>query len=134
MPLNLAPALDILRREVPGLAATYLFGSAADDALRPDSDIDLAFYAGPGVSRAKTLELQHVIANTLGRDVDLVDLAVAPTILQVQAIGEGRLLDAPDVDAAALFEVRVLRDYQDLKARRAEIESDIAQRGRVYAG
>jgi len=134
MPVNLAPALEILRREIPDLLAVYLFGSAADGALRPDSDIDLAFLARKPQSRQAVVECQEVLAKVLARDVDLVDLASAPTVLQLQAIDEGRLVDAPDANAAALFEVRVLRDYQDLKARRAGIEADIVHRGRVYAG
>ncbi len=134
MPPDLAPALSILRRETPGLVAVYLFGSAATGALRADSDIDLAFLADRRIDRSKVLETQESVAKALGRDVDLVDLADASTILQIEAIGEGLLLDAPDADAAALFEVRVLRDYQELKARRAELEADAVERGRVYAG
>lgn len=133
MNIDLAPAIEILRRELPELAGVYIFGSAADGALRADSDIDLAFLAGHAADRLRTLELQEQIANALGRDVDLIDLATAPTILQIEAVGEGRLIAAPDPDAAAFFEVRVFRDYQDLKARRAELEADIVQRGRVYA-
>lgn len=134
MNIDLAPALEILRRELPELAGVYVFGSVADGAERADSDVDLAFLAGRGGDRRRVLDIQERIAKALGRDVDLVDLAVAPTILQVQAIGEGHLIDAPDPDAVAFFEVRVFRDYQDLKARRAELEADIVQRGRVHAG
>lgn len=134
MATDLAPALDILRRALPELAAVYLFGSAADGSERADSDIDLAVYSGRRVDRLQLIELQEQVAQTLGRDVDLVDLASAPTILQVQAIGEGKLIAAPDADAAAFFEVRVMRDYQDLKARRADLEADAVCRGRVYAG
>jgi predicted nucleotidyltransferase len=119
---DLAPALAILRRDAPEVAAVYLFGSAAYGADRADSDIDLAIYAGRPLDRGRALDLQDV------------DLAVAPTILQARAIGDGPLVDARDADAAAVFEIRVMRDYQDLKARRSEIEADIVQRGRVYAG
>jgi predicted nucleotidyltransferase len=134
MSTDLSSALAILRREIPELAGVYLFGSAADGTLRPDSDVDLAFYAGRPLERMRVLDLQEAIAKALKRDVDLIDLATAPTILQVQVIGEGRLLAALDADAVAFFEVRVIRDYYDLKARRAEIEADIVERGRVHAG
>jgi predicted nucleotidyltransferase len=134
MSVDLAPALEVLRRELPGLAATYLFGSAADGLERADSDIDLAVYAGRAIDRRKLLDVQEMLAKLLLREVDLVDLATASTILQVQAIGEGRVVDAPDADRAAFFEVRVMRDYQVLKARRAELEADAVRRGRVYAG
>lgn len=131
--MQLSAALGILRREIPDLAGVYLFGSAAAGALRPGSDIDLAFLAGRPLPRQLVLDLQEAVANVLLRDVDLIDLAAAPTILQVQAIGEGRLIYAADTDAIGFFEVRVMRDYYDLKARRAAIEADIVERGRVYA-
>ncbi len=134
MPVNLAPALEILRREMSDLVAVYVFGSAADGAERPDSDVDLAFLARQPVARLKVLEIQETLANALRRDVDLVDLATAPTILQMQAICEGRQLETADQEAAGMFEVRIMREYQDLKARRADIEADIVRRGRVYAG
>lgn len=134
MPPDLGPALEILRRETPNLAAIYLFGSAVDGSLRADSDIDLAIYAGQRIDRHEVLRLQESVAKALGRDVDLVDLVAASTILQVQAIGEGQLVDVLNPDAAAQFELRVLRDYQELKARRAELEADVVERGRVYAG
>ncbi len=104
MAVDLAPALALLRREAAEIAALYLFGSAAAGAERPDSD------------------------------VDLVDLACAPARVQMQPIGEGRLIAAYDAHAAAFFEVRAMREHQDLKARRASIEAHIIQRGRVYAG
>lgn len=133
MSVNLAPALEILRRETPGLVAVYLFGSVASDAERSDSDVDLAVYASAPIDPLRLLDLQEALARVLSRDVDLVDLAAASTILQIQVIGEGRLVDAPQPRETALFEVRVMRDYQDLKARRVEIEADVVRRGRVYA-
>ncbi|MCR6645481.1 MAG: nucleotidyltransferase domain-containing protein [Terricaulis sp.] len=133
MALDLAPAIALLRRDIPGFAGAYLFGSAADGTDGPGSDVDIAVFAGRALSRARVLDVQEALAKLLGREVDLIDLAAAPTILQVQAIGEGRLFDAPDADAIAFFEVRVLREYQQLKARRAGIEADIRERGRIYA-
>lgn len=130
---QLTAAIDLLRREFPALAGVYLFGSAADGRDRPDSDIDLAIFAGRDLDRARLLEAQEEIAKLLRRDIDLIDLAVAPTILQIQAIAEGQVVAAPDATALAFFEVRVIRDYQELKARRAEGEAEIVRRGRVYA-
>lgn len=132
MALDLAPALDVLRTQIPGLAGVYLFGSGASGDMRADSDVDLAVFAGRPIARAHLLEVQERAAAALRRDVDLIDLAAAPTILQAQAMFEGKLVAAADPDAIAFFEVRVLREYQDLKARRVEIEADIVARGRVY--
>ena len=134
MTTELAPVLTMLRRVIPGLAGVYLFGSEAQGAARPDSDLDLAVYAGRPVDAARLLEARHAAATILRREVDLVDLAAADTILQMQVLRDGKLLTAPDDGAVGLFELRILRDYRDLKRRRAGIEADIAARGRIYAG
>ncbi len=132
MHLDLTPALALLRQRIPGLAGTYLFGSQAGENARADSDIDLAVFAGRPLPRAQVVALTHELAALLRRDVDLVDMAGASTIMQFQIVAEGRLVDVPQPDLVGLFEVRIMRDYQDLKARRAEIEADIVARGRVY--
>lgn len=134
MQVDLKPALELLRRELPALAGVYLFGSYATGHVRADSDLDLAVYVERGVPRVQIHALRQTLASVLGCEVDLVDLASVSTVLQAQVINEGRLVDAPRPAAVALFEVRIMRDYQDLKARRAEIEGDIVARGRVYAG
>ncbi|HVY83629.1 MAG TPA: nucleotidyltransferase domain-containing protein [Caulobacterales bacterium] len=132
MDLDFSPAIAVLKREIPGLAGVYLFGSFASGAARPDSDVDLAFYAGRPASRALVLDVMTKVAAALSRDVDLVDLASASTILQMQVLRDGRLVAAPDPRAIGFFELRVLRDYQDLKRRRSDIEADIVRRGRVH--
>lgn len=134
MDLELSPALAVLRQKIPGLAGVYLFGSHASGDARADSDVDLAVYAGPPLARTLLRHVQGQLSDVLKREVDLVDLSAVPTILQVQVIDEGKLIDAPEPDATALFELRAIRDYQDLKERRAATEADIVRRGRVYAG
>ena len=69
----------------------------------------------------------------LGRDVDLIDLAAAPLPLARQILLEGRRIHAPHAATADLLEVRILREYEDLKRRRAGIEADAHARGAVYA-
>lgn len=129
----MSSALAILRREIPALAGVYLFGSHASGDARPDSDVDLAVYAGRPLPRTLLADVREQVANALKQNVDLIDLSAAPTILQIQVIDEGRLIDAPDPDSTAFFEVRAVRDYQDLKERRAATEGDIIRRGSVYA-
>jgi len=130
---DLSAALAILRREIPDLAAVYLFGSQATDEARPDSDVDLAVLAGSPLAPTCLLNIQETVANALMRDVDLIDLRAVSTVLQMQVIGAGQPIDAPQPGATAHFEVRVMGDYQALKANRAELEADIVRRGRVHA-
>ncbi len=134
MRISLSPALDLLRRAIPSLAGVYLFGSQATGTAGPDSDVDIAFFAGRALPQADLLRLREQVSAVLRHDVDLVDLAGASTIMQMQVLRDGRLEAAPDPNAIGLFELRVLRDYRDLKMRRAGIEADIVARGRVYGG
>lgn len=130
---DLAPALAMIRQDLPDLVGVYVFGSVAAGLARADSDVDLAVLCAAPLDATRLAELREKLAAALRRDVDLIDLAAAPTVLQMQIVGEGRLIAAPDKTAAGLFELRVLRDYRDLKFRRAGIDADIIARGRVHA-
>jgi predicted nucleotidyltransferase len=130
---DLEPAVDLLAEALPGLAAVYVYGSAAAGRLRRDSDIDLAVYAGAPIDEAQLVELRETIARSLNRDVDLVDMATAPTVLQMEVLRAGPAIAAPRPTEAGLLELRIMRDYYDLKYRRIGIEQDIVRRGRVHA-
>lgn len=132
MLLDLAPVLDVLRREIPTLAGIYLFGSQATGTAGPKSDIDIALFAGRALPQLELLRLREKVSVAMRREVDLVDLADASTILQMQVLRDGRLEATIDANAIGLFELRVLRDYRDLKIRCAGIEADIVARGRVH--
>ncbi len=125
--------LSGMERLIPGLAAVYVFGSVARGDLRPSSDIDLAIVA-PTSPRPKDLNAaREAVELILGRDVDLLDLAEAPLPLARQVLLEGRRIHAPHAATADFLEVRILREYEDLKRRRAGIEADAYARGAVYA-
>ena len=134
MQIDLTPVANLLVKEIPGLAGAYVFGSQATGAAREGSDVDLAVFAGRPIKREELLENAERVARLVRREVDLIDLADANPILQMQVLREGRLIAAPDPTSIGLFELRALRDYRDLKRRRAGIEADIMARGRVHAG
>jgi predicted nucleotidyltransferase len=123
----------VLRDKLPGLLAVYLFGSQALDMAGPDSDIDLAILAD---GRQDTLALWNIgqdLASMLDRDVDLLDLRAASTVMQYQIITAGRRLWKKDVQAG-LFECAVLSQKTELDTARAGLLQDIQREGRVYAG
>lgn len=83
-------------REESRFAAAILFGSAARGALRPESDIDLAYLATDDrAARSIAAELMEWIG-MLGekalRDVHLIELSSAPLPLRRVVFDRGRTL------------------------------------------
>ena len=62
-------AADVLKAE--GAKEVFVFGSAANGSLRPDSDIDLAV---AGLPPERFYRAMGKAADALGRSVDLIDL------------------------------------------------------------
>lgn len=138
MPLALDPAraLNVVRQCMPGtmpeLLAVYLFGSHAQGNHGPDSDVDLALLVAGKAEPVALWHMGQAIASQLNRDVDLLDLRAASTVMQYQIIYYGQRLWARD-DQAALYESFILSEKTALDTFRAGIVADVETRGRVYA-
>ena len=98
---NIADQIRSVLRNEQGLRLAMLYGSAAHDALRADSDVDIAvLFASPLTAETK-LDLTARLEQALRRTVDLVDLhAVRGTILK-QILCHGRVLIRNRPDALA---------------------------------
>ncbi|HYW77881.1 MAG TPA: nucleotidyltransferase domain-containing protein [Gammaproteobacteria bacterium] len=120
-----------LRERLPGLRAVYLFGSSASGESGRDSDVDLAVLLDKPLTGLRRFDLAGELADVVGKDVDLVDLRTASTVLRMQVIGKGRRLFGSGADLEA-FEDRVFADYARLNEERAGILADVRARGSVY--
>ena len=69
-----------------------LFGSLANGAQQPDSDIDIALDLGRPISAKEKLDLMEEIAALTGRSVDLVDLQTVGEPLLGQILKTGKRL------------------------------------------
>lgn len=125
-------AVDIIRRRVPDCVAIYLFGSCATGVALHDSDIDLALLGPAPLGEEERWSLAQDLAVALGRDVDLVDLRRASTVMQVQVIDSGQLLFESDATQRMEFEAVALGAYARLNEERRGILQDIRERGSVY--
>ncbi|MBS0193386.1 MAG: hypothetical protein JSR34_04005 [Proteobacteria bacterium] len=67
------------------------------------------------------------------RDVDLVDLASASSVLRSEVINGGVKLYRRDADRTLDFEARVLSEYAELLDATRELRAAIRERGRVLA-
>ncbi len=109
-----------------------LFGSAAAGRLRTDSDIDLAFLSTRGARPYDLFMLAQVMAGKLGRDIHLVNLQHASTVLQCQVVSKGKvILDREPLRRQEFF-VQVLKEYARLNEERSPILTKIKQRGSVF--
>ena len=124
--------VERLREEFPELRAVYRFGSFGTEHERPDSDIDLAVYAGEPLPVMKLWRVAQELAADVGRDVDLVDLASASTVMRAGVVHSGARVYCADEAACATFEDYVYSSYARLNEERRGILGDILRRGSVH--
>lgn len=124
--------IEHIRQSVPDLIALYRFGSQAKGTTRPNSDMDLAVLAADPISNLRRFELAQELATQLHRDVDLVDLRTASTVMRMQVISTGTCLDAPNEPTRREFEMYAYSDYARLNEERREILKRISTSGLVY--
>lgn len=111
------------------LRAVYLFGSRARGDAHSDSDFDVALLASHRVDPVRRWEVQERLAGLLHANVDLVDLRAASTVLRVQVLKDGVLLEDRDPKARAEFEMYALSDYGRLQEERRGILQDAKEPG-----
>ena len=124
--------IEHIRKSVPGLIALYRFGSQAKGTARRDSDVDLAVLAHDPIPNLHRFELTQELALQLHRDVDLVDLRNASTVMRMQVLSTGTCLDTQDESARREFEMYAYSDYARLNEERREILKRISASGLVH--
>lgn len=124
--------IEHIRKSVPDLIALYRFGSQAKGTARRDSDVDLAVLARDPIPNLRRFELAQELAVQLHRDVDLVDLRNASTVMRMQVLSTGTCLNTQDESARREFEMYAYSDYARLNEERREILKGITKRGLVY--
>ena len=123
-----------IRATVPGVLAIYRFGTWGRGDERAESDIDLAILPVQSLAATTRWQLAQHLAAVANRDVDLVDLRSASTVMAAQVIANGVRLFCSDENACAEFEDFVYASYARLNEERRAILSDIQTRGSVYGG
>ncbi|MEH7454661.1 type VII toxin-antitoxin system MntA family adenylyltransferase antitoxin [Gottfriedia acidiceleris] len=109
-----------------------LFGSAAQDRMRPDSDIDIAYLSDAKLSHYERFLLSQELANLLNKNVDLIDLNNASTVFQAEIIHNGKVIYCSDDERRINFEIKILKMYAKLNEEREEIIDQIKKRGSIY--
>jgi len=122
-----------VRHAFPDVLAIYRFGSTmAGDDRTGQSDVDVAVYSERPLDVHRLWSSAQALAEGLARDVDLIDLARASTVMAMQVINKGKRLFCRDRIVMEAFESRLFADYVRLNEERAAILRDVRERGRVY--
>ncbi|MEO9654237.1 type VII toxin-antitoxin system MntA family adenylyltransferase antitoxin [Marinomonas sp.] len=108
---------------LPNVRLIYLFGSQANGHTNQHSDIDIAILLDRKIDAIKRFDIQESLAIKLNKDIDLVDLLSASTVMQNQVIQHGELIYGEE-SICCQFEMQVLSMYQHLNHERAEILQD----------
>ena len=109
-----------------------LFGSAADEKMRDDSDIDVAFLSEKSLSEYEVFIVAQELAAKLGRDVDLIDLSKASTVFKSIILGTGKIIYSADENRKHEFQIKTFKDYVILNEERKEVLDRIRERGTIY--
>lgn len=123
--------VELIREELPGVEAVFLFGSVASGDDHHASDLDLAVLSNPAPAPLALWELSTLLADQTGRHVDLVDLRSASTVMKFQIVNKGRLL-WQNGHAGDLFTSVAQREYWDWEIIRRPIIKRIQETGSVY--
>ncbi|WP_417528369.1 type VII toxin-antitoxin system MntA family adenylyltransferase antitoxin [Marinomonas shanghaiensis] len=118
--------IQAIQHLMPKARLIYLFGSQADGSATASSDIDIAVLLDKKIDSVARFDLQETLAIELNKDVDLVDLLTASTVLQNQIIMNGELLVGSE-DEQTKFEMQIMSMYQHLNEERAGLLQDYLQ-------
>jgi predicted nucleotidyltransferase len=132
--MNDAQIAAFLHGRIPALIAVYRFGSTVGGQLQPESDVDLAVLAADPIDPVTRFRLQEDLARQMGRDVDLIDLRRASTVMRMQVIGSGCQLAVYDAKTLEAFEDQAYSSYARLNEERREILAQVMREGRVHDG
>ncbi len=110
------------------LLGIVLYGSQASGYATARSDIDLAVFISGKTSQQLLWDTAQELACHFGKDVDLIDLKDATTVLQKEVCQHGVWLEKIDAMACDLFETHVFSKYQQLEDDRRPIINDLLSR------
>lgn len=112
-----------------------IFGSAAQGRMNPDSDIDVAYLSHHrAVSAYDLYMLAQEMAGIVGRDIHLIDLQQASTVLQAQVVSRGTVILDLEPQKRQEFFILTLKQYARLNEERKPILAKAKERGRIPVG
>jgi len=113
------PKLDELLRHAekdPEILAVMLFGSAARDESRPNSDIDICLVVDPGLNPSdKTIYSQKRLKFLEDFSFDIQIFLQLPIYIRKRILKEGRILYVRDEGKLYELAWRTAKEFEDFK-------------------
>jgi predicted nucleotidyltransferase len=110
----------------------FLFGSMIQGGTHSESDVDIAFISLQQHHGFDVFLAAQELANLLHREVDLIDLHRASTVMQIQVIQNGEILHDACPKDTALLKVKWMKEYARLNEERQCILDQIKESGTIY--
>lgn len=123
---------QIILKNIPDTDAIYIFGSFLTSFFQQDSDIDIAFLAQKPILNKLRWDVSNQLATVLNRDVDLIDLSSASTVMRFQVISTGKRIFLNHKPEIEKFEDLCYTMYLTLNDDRKEILKSIQTSGKIY--
>ena len=120
-----------LQTALDNVLGIYLFGSRVQGTPHPESDLDIAVLVAGYAPPETRFQLANELADSIGIEVDLLDLRAASTVMAVQVLQSGKRIWAKNPEADT-FEAAVMSDKMALDRARAPLLAEIQQRGSIY--
>lgn len=98
----------------PGLELAIIFGSAAANNMRTDSDVDIALLFNYPLSGKRKMEITERLELELLRDVDLVDMSKLSGTILKQTLCNGRVLIQKDAGILAEQVKKMIYNQTDM--------------------
>lgn len=121
--------LEIIQKTIPELQAVYIFGSSGTIYETPESDLDIAILASYYLDPLQKWNLSKKISQFVQRDVDIVDLKTASTVMRFEILKSGKRIYSKDPIASDLFETAMFSAYVHFVEDRQALINDIKTRG-----
>lgn len=121
-----------IKKELPNVQGIYLFGSYATSQQQLSSDLDIAILMPHPINNLQRWQLAQHLASMLHKEVDLVDLQCASTVMQFQIVRNGKRLFSADFAFCEHFEDKVFQLYLTLNDDRKPILDEVKKTGKIY--
>ena len=125
-------ARDAVLAALPDALAIYVYGSFARGEQWPSSDLDIAVLMPPERRFPDVLQLISHIAQSVHREIDLVDLRQAGDVLRREVLESGQALYQSDPQRVLAWEASALTRYGHYREEVRGILEDFRRTGIGY--